>query len=127
MSIDIKYDGNIGVTFTLYNEFSYPEVVNACKELFASDDFKNIKYWVIDRSNSINYNLTTPQTRSLAELCISASSKNKELTHILVSSTDLEYGMANMFQVFEDKTDWNLLSFKEIESVYQWVNDNIHP
>lgn len=127
MSIDIKYDSDVGVIFTLQDEFSFSEVEHACKQLFASERFKKIKYWVVDRSKSIKYNLTTPQTKILASLCISASNKNKSLTHILVSGSDHEYGMAHMFQVFEDKTEWNLLSFKKIESVHQWVNDNVHP
>lgn len=123
-SIDIEYKDNVGVIFTLRNQFSYQEVERACKELFSSKNFEVIKYWIIDRTNSVKYNLTTLQTRKLAQLCVSASNKNNSLTHILVSGTDLEYGMANMFHVFIDETNWTAISLRDIQAAKQWIMDN---
>lgn len=126
MSIQIEYDNNIGVTFSLTDKFEYSEVENACNELFANKHFGELKYWIIDRTQSIKYNLTTQQTRALANLCIKASSNNTSLTHIIISGTDLEYGVAHMFQVFQEETGWTLLSFRETPSAQQWVTNNIH-
>jgi len=123
--IDIEYDNNIGVTFTCKGEFSFDEVFNENKNLFEKDNFATLKYWIIDRTQAEQYSLTTDQVKTLSEICINAANINKSLVHILISKTDLEYGLANMFRAYAEKSGWQFKSYKDINEAKQWIEENI--
>ncbi|RTZ96702.1 MAG: hypothetical protein DSY90_09875 [Deltaproteobacteria bacterium] len=118
-------DDNTGIIFTLSGEFSADEILSKIKELFNSDIFPNLKYWLIDRSLVTNYNLSNEQVQLLARLCIDASKTNSSLAHILVSKTDLEYGIANMFHVHVEKSGWLFKSFRERQEADEWIKVNL--
>ncbi len=124
--IHIKTDKNIGVIFTLHGEFSFDEIINEEKALFDSPDFSKLRYLVVDRTLAIDYNLTTEQVKTLSRLCITASEVNNSLVHILVSKSDLKYGIANMFSVYAKESGWTFKNFREAKEAYKWIKDNIH-
>lgn len=124
--IHIKIDKNIGVIFTLHGEFSFNEIFNEEKLLFDSPDFSKLRYLVVDRTIVTNYDLTIEQVKTLAGLFIKASKVNNSLVHILVSKSDLQYGMANMFSVYGEDSGWAFKNFRETKEAYKWIEENIH-
>ncbi len=127
MSIDIKFDNDVGVIFTLRNEFSYDEVKKAFEELFSNKKFEAIRYWIIDRRNSVNYKMTTDQVIELSNLCLTTSQHKKNLTQILVSGSDLQYGTSRQYQVYMERTGWDIIAFRHIQSAERWVNEHLSP
>jgi len=119
--IDIEFQDDIGVIFTLHNEFLYNEVKKAIEKLFLNEKFPSIRYWIIDRRNSTNYKLTTKQLIELSELCITASQHKKTLTMILISGTELQYGMSKMFEAHMEPTGWDVKGFKDMRSAKDWI------
>ena len=123
--IDVYNDGD-GILFKLTGEFDFEEILNRERELFCSSTFIDIKYLIIDRTSTKNYNLTPEQARKLAQLCVQASSINPSMVHILISATKLEHGMANLFKGHAQKSGWLFKNFSKLSEAEDWLSKNFN-
>lgn len=122
MSVDIKFD-DVGVVFTLEGEFSYDGVRKAHEDLFGNEKFKTIRYLIVDRRNSVNYNMTSQQVEELSLLCLNAARDNKKLIEILIADDDLQFGMSRQFQAFAEGTGWNIIALRNMESAKRLLKE----
>lgn len=123
--IEISYDHARGVLFTQSGEFDFDEVVETFLNLFGDERFSHLKYWILDRTGVVNYSMTSEQVHKLCSMIQTASTINRDLVHIFISKTDLQYGMANVARFFIEETGWTVLNFRDLNTAKKWIDENI--
>jgi len=66
----------------------------------------NCRYFISDFTPVTKVNITTDALRKSAEISIEAAKLNNHIVGIAVLPTDLEYGLARMWQVYAETIGW---------------------
>jgi len=74
---------------------------------------------------AVNYDMTTDQVKELSILCSTASKKNKDLTQLLIASSDLAFGMGRLSEVYMSEFGWNIVNFRELSVAEEWLQKNL--
>jgi len=117
MPIEVQYtDDNKGVNFIAVGEVSGKEIIESEKEIFKRDNFLSLKYWIVDRSRCTKYVVTSDEIKQIAVLDKNAAKINPKLLQVLISETDLQYGMSRMYQAYVDEDGFKTMIFRNREA-----------
>jgi hypothetical protein len=101
MPIEIQFtDDNIGINFCAVGEVSGKEIIEHLKEFYQSDVFPSLKYWIVDREKCVKYDVSANEVNEIAKISRDAAKKNPDLLEIIISPTDLQYGVSSMYEAY---------------------------
>ena len=121
VKINIIEDG-IGIEFILTGRITGNEIIEANNKIYTKECLRRLKYKLIDRSDCTDYNITPEELKFIANQDIHASQINSNVTVIIISKTELQYGMSRMWQVFSGETGFKSELFKDRESADIFIN-----
>jgi hypothetical protein len=126
MPITIHYTkDNTGVNFFAVDEVSGKDIISSMKKLFASEHFKNLKYWIVDRSLCTKYKVSSEEVMLIADLDKEAAKINPDILHALVSHTDLQFGMSRMYEIQTGEDGFKTRIFKVRSDAEAWINEEL--
>ena len=120
VQINILQDG-IGIEFLSSGIITGKEIIEANKKIYTREYLLRLKYKIIDRSTCTDYRVTPEEMSVIANQDIEASKINRNITIVLVSPTDLQYGMTRMWQVLSEDTGFKSEIFKDRESANEYI------
>lgn len=128
MPIDIKdLDGGVGVIITGQGFVTEKEWVDALVEHLTQDQnkFKKYRYSLSDYTAVTRIEISNEAIYKIAEYCESASKINPEPVIAIAASQDFMYGMARMWELIIDMTDWETMVFRNREDAEDWITEKV--
>jgi hypothetical protein len=119
-------DDGTGLILICRGTLTGKDKIDTNERLLASPEIlKHLKYFLID-SESAAVDMSTSDLRLIAEQDRRiAAIAPPGLAVAIIASRDADFGMARMWQVFVEETDWDTMvcrSFKEAES---WLREKL--
>ena len=122
MPIEIHYtDDNIGINFCAVGEVSGKEIIEHLKEVYQSDVFPSLKYWIVDREKCLKYDVSAKEVNEVAEISKRAAKINPELLEIIISPTDLQYGVSRMYQAYIGDDGFKTMIVRDRKSADEYL------
>lgn len=126
MPIEIEYiDNGTGLIFKAIGKVTGTQVIEHNKKVHANDNFKSLKYWIVDRSSCTEYLINAEEVSELAKLAKDAARQNSNLIMALVSETDLQFGMSRMFEAQISQTGFRTKVFRDRKSAEEWISEEL--
>jgi len=122
VKINILQKGK-GIEFVSSGIVTGEEIIEANKKIYTRDYLLPCKYKIIDRSTCTEYRVTPEEMQLIADQDITASKINRDITVVLISSTDLQFGMSRMWQVLSGETGFKSKIFKDRKSAYDFIKE----
>jgi hypothetical protein len=126
MPIEIKYtEDNLGINFYAVGEVTGNHIIEGMKEIFQSEKFVNLKYWIADRSRCTKYDVSSDDVKLIADLDKEAAKINPDLLMILISDTELQYGMSRMYEIYSADSGFKTSVFKDRYKAEDWLKKEL--
>ena len=119
-------EGGIGIEFISSGIVTGKEIIEANKKIYNREHLERLKYKIIDRSDCTDYKVTTEEIEIIANQDIKASKINNNITILLITQTDLQYGMTRMWQVLSEETGFESIIFKDRPSANEYINEKFN-
>ena len=119
---------NGGVIATYSGITTDEDIIECTNERFLSDEkTRTYKYLVSDYSHVTEYKITPAGMKEMARLAVIASKVNPNIVLLGVTPTDLEYGMARLWNAYadDDTTGWETILVRSIEDANEWIEQNL--
>ena len=120
----INLDNGRGLLVRAYAPLSGNDKIKANETLLRSpDELAKLRYLVID-TESGEFHCSTEEVR-----IISAQDKQiakiapPDLVVVVLAPSDVDFGMARMWQVFAEETGWQTAVFRSCASAGKWLNE----
>jgi hypothetical protein len=89
--------------------------------VYASENFVNLRYWIVDRARCTEYTVTPEDVVRIASMDNRAAKRNPNLLIALISHSDLQYGISRMYEAHIDENGFKAMSFRDRPSAEQWI------
>jgi len=126
MPIEIEYtEDNLGIVFSAVGKVTGKEIIDNQKDVYRSEEFASLRYWIVDRSRCTEYVVTTEEIAEIAAIDNQAALINPHLIMALVAESDFQYGMSRMYesQIVEDGFTTEV--FRNREAAERWIYNKI--
>lgn len=123
-------DNGAGIEFFSYETVTGKEIIEANEKIYTPEYLAKLKYQIIDRSMCTKYLVSSEEMEIIAGQEIRASKINNNITIVLVSTTDLQYGMSRMWQALSEETGFKSEIFNDRASADKYIKEtfqNIQP
>lgn len=124
VEINIINNGK-GVVFISSGTVKGSEIIEANEKVYSPELLLNLEYKIIDRTTCTEYLVTTEEMETISSQDIEASKINNNITVLLVSSTDLQFGMTRMWQALSESTGWHSEIFKTREEANIYMDNEL--
>ena len=128
MSINIRdVDGGLGNIITGRGIIIDEEYVDSLKKHLTQDEdkFKKYRYSLSDYTATTEIDIATESVDLIAHYCRKASVVNPEAVVAIVADEDLIYGLARMWEILIDETDWDTMVFRKREDAEAWIRERV--
>ncbi len=99
------------------------DVIRSGKSIFEQENFKNLRYWIIDidREKCTNYAVNLSAMHEIAELDREAARINPELIVAIISMTDIEHIRSIVYKVDMLDGGFETELFSDRNSADHWI------
>ena len=127
MSYDLIFQDEEFGTITEYYGVLTDEILLKCtKERYSSKNRnENYKYILNDYTNVTSMEISTDTVEIVSQMAIEVSKYNKNIIIVAVTPTDLEFGLARMWQAYADETGWESKVCRSREEAEDWVQKEL--
>jgi len=127
MTYVITFKEKEGGVFTHYSgTVTDADIIKSVKErLLLVEKLKPIKYFFSDFTDVDNFNVTSTGIQTIADIATRASKINNDIILVAIVPSDLEYGMARMWQAYSDDMNWKTYLARTKEEASEWLNKNL--
>jgi len=127
MPIEIKYsNNNTGVQFSAVGDVCGQDIIKSCKEVFQSNEFSKLKYWISDRERCTQYNVSSAEVREISNLNINAAKLNPTLLVAVISENDHQFGISRMYKSYTDDAAFKTSVFRDRQTAKNWINSELN-
>ena len=116
--------GNIIIGREIVNE---EELVDALKNHLTQDNdkLKKYKYSLTDYTGGTKFEVSTQKVEQIAKICESSSIANSEAIVAVVAEQDFMFGIARMWELLSDGTNWETMVFRNREEAEAWIKERV--
>lgn len=126
MTIDINFTKEPqGVIFTVAKNVTGKEIYDAHKTAIADSNFKNQKYWLVDRTECEQFKVTPDELIEISKIDNTAAKINPRLLMAIIASTDVQYGMSRLYSAYIDENGFKTCIFKKRAEADSWIWDEL--
>ena len=124
MPVEIIFlDNGAGIEFKASGTVTGEEIIEANNKVTTYEVLSRLKYKIADRTACTEYLVNVEEIKTIAHQEIQASKINKNITIVLVSRTDLQFGMTRMWQALSSETGFKSEIFKDRQSADKYINE----
>jgi hypothetical protein len=126
MTIEINYiDDGVGIEIFASGVVTGDEIIEAHKEIYNSDNLTKQKYQIIDRRECKEYLVSSEDVKKIAEIDIVASKSNPDIIIAIIASTDLQFGMSRVWQVYVEDSKFETQVFRDRKTAEGWLKKQL--
>ena len=126
MPIELEYTiDNIGVISHAIGRVTKDDILESGKSVFGHKNFKNLRYWIIDREKCTDYDVTLSSMSEIIKLDQEAAKINPNLIVAIVSLTDLEHIRSILYEIGMRDGGFKTNVFRDRNSAEDWVQEEI--
>ena len=126
MPIDIEYTADrIGVIFHATGKGTADDIIKSGESIFRRENFKDLRYWIIDREKCTEYAVGLSAMHEIAKLDKEAAKINPELLVAIVSRTDIEHIRSIIYKAEMIDGGFRTELFHDRESAEHWIQSNL--
>ena len=126
MAYTILHTKDDGIITTYSGTVDDAEYIESIKKRWSNDDVtKNCRYVISDFSGVESLKLTSYGIQQSAKICTKASQFNHSIFIVGILPTDLEYGMARMWQSYSDDTGWESFPARNLDEAHHWLDEKL--
>ena len=128
MTYAIRYSKDGGIYTTYSGVVTDEDFYNSVNERYGAErSIANYRYLFTDFSDVAELKISSNAAIEGAKRADIASNNNHDIIMVVVVPSDLEYGMARMWQAyFGDDTGWKVSLFRNEEQAHQWLDKTIN-
>jgi hypothetical protein len=127
MSIKIDYlENGAGIEIIASGTVTGSEIIESHKEIYNAENLKRQKYQIIDRTECKEYLVSNVEVERIAEIDKKASETNPNIIIAIVASTDLQFGMSRVWQVYVEKSNYLTKVFRDREGAENWLKETLN-
>lgn len=101
------------------------EIIAAHRTIYSEENLKRQKYQLIDRTQCDEYVVTPGEIKIIAEIDKAASVVNPDITIVIVSPTELQFGMSRMWQAYVEEKIFRTRIFRDRKSADEWIREEM--
>ena len=122
MSMNVTYRDDGGIVVKAEGVLSPREVFELNEKIYASpEDVRKISYQLCDFSGVTDFEGSTQELAFIAKQDKSAAELNPNMLLVLVSGSDLSYGMLRMWQAFTEDSRVESKVCRSMEEAEEWL------
>lgn len=129
MTVEFKFteDGH-GVELIAMGVVQGKEVLKVKESMAISSVFKELKYFLIDKSNCTEYDVSADDVFQFAYLDRFLIKSNPAIVVAIVESRTLQYSLTNLWQRIMEQEYEALISqsFTDRVSAFNWINNYLY-
>ena len=127
MNYELTFQDEEFGTITEYYGALTKEILFKCtKERYSSKNRnENYKYIINDYTNVTSIEISSDAVKIVAQMAIDVSKYNKNIVIAGVTPSDLEFGLARMWQAYADETGWKSHVFRSRAEAEEWVKKEL--
>ena len=127
MPIEIQYtEDKLGVVFCAVGKVTGQDILAKQNEIYQSDRFPRLRYWIVDRSRCTAYNVNADEVIQMAANDNQAAQINPNLLMALISENDLQFGVSRMFELQLDEERFDTMVFRSREAAHAWIKEKLN-
>lgn len=84
-----------------------------------------LRYSITDLSNITKVEITSNEIRDIAHINIQTSHIISRRTLVVIVASSLHYGLARMWEVYAEPTNWNTRVFRDANEAKAWLNTSV--
>ena len=127
MPVNITFESNKqGVLIKAHGTVDGKEFLGKMRELFTDQETtRNYRYALNDFTQIKQYNISTIEIYSLANLHLMASEVNREIMVGFAIWNPLVYGLVRMWMAYAASTGWQIGIRKTYPEIRDWLNETL--
>jgi hypothetical protein len=126
MAIEINYlDDGVGIEIVASGIVTGDEVLAAHKEIYSAENLARRRYQIVDRTHCDYYCLRPEEIKKIAELDKAAAKSNPNIRIAIVSSTELQFDMSRIWQIYVQESSIVSKLFHDRKSVDAWIQEQM--
>lgn len=127
MPIRINYfEDRKGVEYLASGTLTGLEIIAANKQVYTPTVLKELEYKIIDRTDCEEYDVTPDEIKSIVEQDVQASKIKPGFCHLLVSTTQVQYGMSRMWQMLTGEADLDVHHFMDRDQADEYIKERFY-
>lgn len=124
-SIQFEENGR-GVLLEFAGDVTGDDFINATKEMYSSDSEANLRYQIIDLTNTQSMKVDDDDLRSIALLDQRAASINPGQVVALVGPSQIFYGSNRRYAIYAEVwAGFESKDFRDMESARSWIASSL--
>ena len=117
----------IGIVFDCEGVVTGQDMIQANKLLLSSPErVKKLLFGMIDQTNvtSVDFSVPDLETIAVQDKAIAAKARKGAVVAV-VSPSNIQYGLARMWQALVDETGWDTMVFRSREEAEDWIKKEL--
>ena len=110
-----------GLVFRHSTEVEAVEIIDVNNDAIKDPAFANIKFQIIDLTETKVFNVTLQDMQVIAQQDMQAAKLHPKIKVAYVGDSDLLYGIGRMYDGLTSPSDWETELFNTMEEAYNWL------
>jgi len=125
MPLEIKYiDNGLGALFSGSGVVTGQELTNINE--FESEEYNKCKYWLYDFSETEIFDVSSEEIKTVASQDLSEAKEDPDIIGAVVAPKDLIYGLVRMWEIYSEKTGWNVMVLRSRAEAETWIQKQLN-
>lgn len=127
MTIKINHiDDGVGIEIIATGCVTGDEIIAAHQEIYSPGNLKKQRYQIIDRTDCKEYQVSSEDIKKIAEIDKAASNTNPDIIIVIIASTDLQFGVSRMWQVYVEDSTFETEIFRDRITAENWLKEQLN-
>lgn len=127
MTIKINHIGDgVGIEIIATGCVTGDEIIAAHQEIYSPDNLKKQRYQIIDRTDCKEYQVSSEDIKKIADIDKAASNTNPDIIIVIIASTDLQFGVSKMWQVYVEDSTFETEIFRDRITAENWLKEQLN-
>ena len=102
------------------------EIIDGASRLLqAVQDGMPLRYGLVDFTDIDQFLVSTPEVKAIARLNIATAEIARNVCAAIIAPSDHAFGMARMWEVYANATDWERRVFRDADAARDWLAQRI--
>ncbi len=112
---------HFGVEMNYSGVVTDADIINSNNEVYSSNDFKQLKYEIVNFDQTIEFELSDSAIRTVAFFDIEASKKNETIQVAVIGNESISKALTSIYQSYSNESLWKTKYFNSKNDALQWL------
>lgn len=122
--VSISFDTERSLIRCSYHgDVDYSDILDSCRRRYSLSQFSVARYCLVDYSDTSIEGVTPEEMMEIVQASVEASKVNSLLIMVAVMPSELQFGMARMWQGFATDLPWKSHIFRSLCEAYRFIDE----